>query len=151
MTIARYHEGQRRLQDPFHSRRIADRLHQPTYSADPPRRPPRSAARGAPPCPPRPEPRTPPPGLEGRPRLPRCAALPGSAEVSAHPFVAAAVQAAPVFLERDATVEKACALIAQAAAQGAGLLVLPETFVPAYPAWVCVLPLTRSAHSPLLY
>ena len=67
------------------------------------------------------------------------------------PFVAAAVQAAPVFLQRDASVEKACALIARAAAQGAKLIVLPEAFVPAYPAWVWVLPLTRRAEITRLY
>jgi nitrilase len=49
---------------------------------------------------------------------------------------AAAVQATPVFLDRDATVDKVCALIKQAAAEGAGLIVFPETFVPTYPDWV---------------
>ena len=49
---------------------------------------------------------------------------------------AAAVQASPVFLDRDATTEKACSLIDKAAADGAGLIVFPETFVPAYPDWV---------------
>ncbi len=34
MTIARYHEGQRRMQDAFDSRRIADRLDQVTYSSE---------------------------------------------------------------------------------------------------------------------
>ena len=61
------------------------------------------------------------------------------------PFLAAAVQAAPVFMDREATVEKACALIAEAAAGGAKLIVLPEAFVPAYPAWMWTLPLTRRA------
>jgi nitrilase len=67
------------------------------------------------------------------------------------PFLAAAVQAAPVFLERDATVDKACTLIARAAAEGARLIVLPEAFVPAYPAWVWFLPLTRRADIAMLY
>jgi predicted pyridoxine 5'-phosphate oxidase superfamily flavin-nucleotide-binding protein len=34
MTIARYHDGQRALQDSFDSRRIADRLDQVTYSRE---------------------------------------------------------------------------------------------------------------------
>ncbi len=48
----------------------------------------------------------------------------------------AAVQAAPVFLDREATVGKACMLVEQAADEGAGLVVFPEAFVPAYPEWV---------------
>ena len=49
----------------------------------------------------------------------------------------AAIQATPVVLDADACVEKACGLLAEAAAQGAELAVLPETFVPLYPsnAW----------------
>ena len=53
-----------------------------------------------------------------------------------NPFKVAAVQAAPVFLDREATVEKACALIETAAAAGARLIVFPEAFIPAYPDWV---------------
>ena len=49
---------------------------------------------------------------------------------------AAAVQAAPVFLDRDATVDKAVRLTREAAANGAGLVVFPEAFVPGYPDWV---------------
>ena len=49
---------------------------------------------------------------------------------------AAAVQAAPVFLDREATIDKACGLIEEAASNGAGLIVFPEAFIPAYPDWV---------------
>ncbi len=45
----------------------------------------------------------------------------------------AAIQATPVILDAEATVEKACALLAEAADQGVDLAVFPETFVPLYP------------------
>jgi nitrilase len=48
----------------------------------------------------------------------------------------AAVQATPVFLDRDATIDKAIGLVKEAAAEGAQLIVFPETFVPTYPDWV---------------
>jgi nitrilase len=49
----------------------------------------------------------------------------------------AAIQATPVVLDVDATVEKAVRLLAEAASEGARLAVLPETFVSLYPsnAW----------------
>jgi aliphatic nitrilase len=40
-----------------------------------------------------------------------------------------------VFLDTDATVAKACSLIAEAGAAGARLVVFPEVFVPGYPYW----------------
>jgi nitrilase len=49
---------------------------------------------------------------------------------------AAAVQGTPVFLDREATTEKACGLIKEAAGEGAGLVVFPEAFIPTYPDWV---------------
>ncbi len=45
----------------------------------------------------------------------------------------AAIQATPVILDADASVAKAIRLIGDAAAQGAELAVLPETFVSLYP------------------
>lgn len=49
------------------------------------------------------------------------------------PVRVAVVQAAPVLYNREATVAKAARLIADAGAQGARLVLLPEAFVPAYP------------------
>ncbi len=48
----------------------------------------------------------------------------------------AIVQHAPHVLDREATLGKAVQLIKEAAAAGARLIVLPEAFVPGYPAWV---------------
>lgn len=50
-------------------------------------------------------------------------------------FRAAAVQAAPVFLDTAATIDKAVSLIEEAAGNGATLIVFPEVFVPGYPYW----------------
>jgi nitrilase len=52
------------------------------------------------------------------------------------PVRVAAVQAAPVFLDRDATIEKVAGLCKEAAGQGAGLIAFAEAFVPTYPDWV---------------
>jgi nitrilase len=48
-------------------------------------------------------------------------------------FKVAVVQAAPVLLDREATVAKAAELTDQAAAGGARLVLFPEAFIPAYP------------------
>src|SRR4051794_4012836 len=48
----------------------------------------------------------------------------------------AAVQATPVFLDREATTDKARGLVKEAAAAGAELVVFGEAFIPAYPDWV---------------
>jgi predicted amidohydrolase len=52
------------------------------------------------------------------------------------PVKVAAVQAAPVLLDRDQTLGKVVALAEQAAAEGARLVAFPEAFVPGYPDWV---------------
>ncbi|MBJ3814575.1 carbon-nitrogen hydrolase family protein [Shimwellia pseudoproteus] len=54
-------------------------------------------------------------------------------------FTAAAVQAAPVFLDTDATVDKACRLIGDAAGNGARLVAFPEVFIAGYPYWSWVM------------
>ncbi len=60
------------------------------------------------------------------------------------PVRIAAVQAAPIFLDRDASIEKACRLIEEAAAAGAQLVVFPEAFIPGYPVWVWFVPPGRT-------
>ncbi|MFQ5826836.1 MAG: carbon-nitrogen hydrolase family protein [Dehalococcoidia bacterium] len=47
----------------------------------------------------------------------------------------AVAQAAPVFMDKEKTIEKVCGLIAEAGQNGAQLVVFPETFIPTYPAW----------------
>ena len=49
------------------------------------------------------------------------------------PVTVACVQAEPVVLDRERTLDKLAKLTAEAASQGASLVVFPETFVPAYP------------------
>ena len=58
----------------------------------------------------------------------------------------AAVQAAPVFLDREKTVEKASRLIKEAAAGGAKVIGFSEGFIPGHPLWYHFHPAT-SAHS----
>jgi nitrilase len=60
-------------------------------------------------------------------------------------FRIAAVQACPVYLDRDKTIEKACGLIAAAGREGASLAVFPEAFIPGYPVWAWFIPPGRTA------
>ena len=52
----------------------------------------------------------------------------------------AVAQMAPIFLNRDATVKKACDWIAQAGGEDARWVVFPETVIPGYPYWLMTLP-----------
>jgi len=56
--------------------------------------------------------------------------------MSAPTVTAAVVQAAPVFLDLDATVAKGVTLIDEAGRNGAQIIAFPETWIPGYPAWI---------------
>ena len=51
-------------------------------------------------------------------------------------YKVAVVQAAPVFIDLEATLEKGIALIKEAAGNGARLIGFPETWIPGYPWWI---------------
>lgn len=50
-------------------------------------------------------------------------------------FIGAAVQASPVYLNQNASTEKACFFIEEASKKGAELVALPEVFIPGGPHW----------------
>ncbi len=52
----------------------------------------------------------------------------------------AVVQATPVFLDLEATVDKACRLIEKVGENGGRLAAFTESFIPAYPDWVWAVP-----------
>jgi aliphatic nitrilase len=49
-----------------------------------------------------------------------------------------AAHVAPIFLDAEATVTKACDLVAEAARNGARLIAFPESYVPGFPVWAGV-------------
>ena len=53
-------------------------------------------------------------------------------------YKVAAAHVAPVFLDTEKTVAKACSLVEEAARNGAALIAFPETYVPAFPLWSAV-------------
>ena len=67
------------------------------------------------------------------------------------PFLVAAVQISPAFLDREATIGRACDAIAEAATRGARLVVFPEAFVPGYPLWVWSIAAGRTQELRALY
>lgn len=48
----------------------------------------------------------------------------------------AIIQRPPALLDRDATIARAVQSVAEAAAAGASLIVLPESYIPGYPSWI---------------
>jgi nitrilase len=67
------------------------------------------------------------------------------------PFLVVAVQISPAFLDREATIDRACEAIADAGTRGARLVVFPEAFVPGYPLWVWSLAAGRTLELRALY
>lgn len=66
-------------------------------------------------------------------------------------FKVAAAQLAPVFLNKDKTVEKACEAILEAGKNGAKLIVFPEAYISGYPDWVWLIPNSKGAELNELY
>jgi aliphatic nitrilase len=50
-------------------------------------------------------------------------------------YKAAAAHVAPVFLDTDRSVDKACSVIHEAATHGARVIAFPEAFLPGFPVW----------------
>jgi aliphatic nitrilase len=50
----------------------------------------------------------------------------------------AAAHVAPVFLDTERTIDKACSIIGEAAGHGAKLIAFPESFVPGFPIWAAL-------------
>lgn len=66
-------------------------------------------------------------------------------------FSIATIQASPVFMDLDASIDKACKLIKKAAKKGADLAVFPEAFLPGYPDWIWHVPPINMALNQELY
>src|SRR5262249_2050790 len=53
-------------------------------------------------------------------------------------YKVAAAHVAPVFLDTDRSVEKACSVIEEAAGHGDRLVAFPEAFLPGFPVWAAL-------------
>ena len=53
-------------------------------------------------------------------------------------YKVAAAHVAPLFLDMDRSVEKACSVIEEAAGKGARLIAFPEAFLPGFPVWAAL-------------
>ena len=62
-----------------------------------------------------------------------------------------AAQLSPVYLNKEKTVDKACAAIEEAGKNGAKLIVFPEAFISGYPDWVWSIPAKQSKQLGDLY
>lgn len=60
------------------------------------------------------------------------------------PITVAAAQLSPVFLNKQATTEKVCAMIREAGENGADVIGFPECIIPGYPGWCELLPMDRA-------
>lgn len=63
----------------------------------------------------------------------------------------AAAQLAPVFLNKEKTVERAIKAIQTASKNGADLIVFPEAFISGYPDWIWLIPNSKSKDLNALY
>ena len=63
----------------------------------------------------------------------------------------AIAQLAPVFLNKEKTVEKACDAISEAGKKDCKLIVFPEAFISGYPDWIWLLPNSKGAELNKLY
>ncbi len=68
-----------------------------------------------------------------------------------HKTKIAAAQLSPVFLNKEKTVDKACATIKEAGEKGAKVIVFPEAFISGYPDWVWLIPNSKGAELNKLY
>lgn len=66
-------------------------------------------------------------------------------------FRIAAAQYAPVFLNKKATLDKACSIIEEAGRRNISLLVFPEAFLPGYPIWAWYVAAAKSKDIRILH
>src|SRR5262249_5987431 len=74
----------------------------------------------------------------GRSRGSACANAKRRAMIHYPAYKVAAAHVAPVFLDTDRSVEKACSVIEEAAGNGARLIAFPEAFLPGFPVWAAL-------------
>ena len=79
-----------------------------------------------------------------------CGRLTGQQTVATGKSRVAAAQLSPVFLDKQASLEKALSAIEEAAGESADLIVFPEVFLAGYPTWVnYLLPANADEHQAL--